>query len=53
VKLALLLVGPFGSAVPPSAAPSFTLLGTAVTAPIDSKLRSVFTTTFTLRNNAG
>jgi type IV pilus assembly protein PilW len=53
VKLALLLVGPFGSAVPPSAAPSFSLLGTAVTAPIDSKLRSVFTTTFTLRNNAG
>jgi type IV pilus assembly protein PilW len=53
VKLSLLLVGPFGSAVPPSAAPIFSLLGTAVTAPIDSKLRSVFTTTFTLRNNAG
>jgi type IV pilus assembly protein PilW len=53
VKLALLLVGTFGSAVPPSAPPTFSLLGTTVTAPIDSKLRSVFTTTFTLRNNAG
>jgi type IV pilus assembly protein PilW len=53
VKLALLLVGPFGSAVPPTAAPTYSLLGTAVTTPIDSKLRSVFTTTFTLRNNAG
>ena len=53
VKLSLLLVGPFGSAVAPSAVPSFSLLGTAVTAPIDSKLRAVFTTTFTLRNNAG
>jgi type IV pilus assembly protein PilW len=53
VKLSLLLVGPFGSAVPPSTAPIFSLLGTTVTAPIDSKLRSVFTTTFTLRNNAG
>ena len=53
VKLSLLLVGPLGSAVAPSSVPSFSLLGTAVTAPIDSKLRAVFTTTFTLRNNAG
>jgi type IV pilus assembly protein PilW len=52
VKIAMLLVGPFGSAAAPSAVP-FSLLGTAVTVPIDSKLRSVFTTTFTLRNNAG
>jgi hypothetical protein len=53
VRLALLLVGAPGSAVAPTVAPTFSLLGTTVTAPIDTKLRSVFTTTFTLRNNAG
>jgi type IV pilus assembly protein PilW len=52
VKIALLLVGPFGSSASPATVP-YSLLGTAVTAPVDSKLRSVFTTTFTLRNNAG
>jgi hypothetical protein len=52
VKIALLLVGPFGSSASPATVP-YSLLGTAVTVPVDSKLRSVFTTTFTLRNNAG
>jgi type IV pilus assembly protein PilW len=53
VKIALLLVGPPGSAVPGAVAPTYSLLGTVVTAPLDTRLRSVFTTTFTLRNNAG
>lgn len=53
VKLALLLVGAPGSAAPAAVAPSYSLLGTTVTAPRDTKLRSVFTTTFTLRNTAG
>ena len=53
VKLALLLVGAPGSAVTPTIAPIFSLLGATITAPVDSKLRAVFTTTFTLRNNAG
>ena len=53
VKIAVLLVGPIGSSVAPTAVPSFSLLGTTVTAPIDTRLRTVFTTTYTLRNNAG
>jgi type IV pilus assembly protein PilW len=53
VRIALLLVGALGTSVPSATAPTYSLLGTTVTAPIDTRLRSVVTTTFTLRNNAG
>jgi type IV pilus assembly protein PilW len=53
VRIALLLVGAPGTGVPAATAANYSLLGTTVTAPIDSRLRSVFTATFTLRNNAG
>jgi len=53
VRIALLLVGALGTATPSAAAPTYSLLGTIITAPIDTRLRSVFTGAFTLRNNAG
>lgn len=53
VKVALLLAAQPASAAQPAAAPTYTLLGTTVTAPLDTRMRSVVMATFTLRNGAG
>jgi type IV pilus assembly protein PilW len=53
VRIALLSAGPVGSADLPAVAPVFTLLGTQVTVPKDTRLRKIFTTTIALRNRAG
>ena len=53
VRVALLSAGPLGSADLPAAAPVFTLLGTQVTVPRDTRLRKIFTTTIALRALAG
>ena len=53
IRIAILLAGAPGTGTPSAVAPVYSLLGTAVTTPIDTRLRSVFTSTFTLRNNAG
>lgn len=50
VKIALLVATPLHAATPPKTAPQFDLLGTTVTAPIDSRMRRVFETTISLRN---
>lgn len=52
VKVALLAASPPGTkAVPlPAAAPVYQLLNTAVTAPLDQRLRKVFETTVAVRN---
>lgn len=54
IRVALLAASPPGSAaVPvPAVAPVFQVLGTAVTAPIDNRLRKVFDVTITARNAA-
>ena len=53
IKVGLLVAGPPGSAVTPAAAPTFSILGTTVKAPIDTRMRRVFINTFALRNFAG
>jgi len=50
VKIAVLSASATGAAPIPAAAPTFTLLGTTVTAPRDTRLRKVFEATITLRN---
>jgi type IV pilus assembly protein PilW len=50
VKVALLVASPLGAVQPPTVAPSYTLLGTTVTAPIDSRSRQVFELTVSARN---
>jgi type IV pilus assembly protein PilW len=50
IRVAVLSAGPPGSRSKPTAAPSFTLLGTTVTTPLDTRLRKVFDITITLRN---
>ncbi|MGH8397365.1 MAG: PilW family protein [Gammaproteobacteria bacterium] len=49
VRAALLLRSATGT-VPVTALPPFNLLGTMITAPIDTRLRRVFTTTIAIRN---
>lgn len=51
VKIALLVATPLNSTKPPATAPTFNLLGTLVTAPIDTRMRRVFETTISLRDN--
>jgi type IV pilus assembly protein PilW len=50
VKLALLVASPLHAVPPPKQAQTFNLLGTAVTAPIDTRMRRVFETTVSLRD---
>jgi type IV pilus assembly protein PilW len=52
VKVALLAAGPLGSARTPAAAPQYNLLGTTVTAPLDTRARQVFEVTITARTTA-
>jgi hypothetical protein len=51
VRIAVLAASPPGATTKPSAAPTFNLLGTTVTAPIDTRLRRVFDITITLRDS--
>ena len=53
VQIGLLLAGPPGSGPAAPAPQTYTVLGTTVTAPADSRLRSVFTATLTLRDDTG
>lgn len=50
IKIAVLAASPPGSAQRPAAAPTYNLLGTTVTAPIDTRLRRVFAVTVGVRN---
>jgi type IV pilus assembly protein PilW len=50
VRVAVLSASPPGSMPKPTAARTFNLLGTIVTAPLDTRLRKVFDITITLRN---
>ena len=50
LRVAVLSASPPGSMPRPAAAPTFNLLGTVVTAPVDTRLRKVFDITITLRN---
>lgn len=50
VKIALLVASPLYATPAPATAPTYDLLGTVVTAPIDTRLRRVFETTISLRD---
>lgn len=50
VKIALLVASPLYATKAPTTAPVFNLLGTLVTAPIDTRMRRVFETTVSLRD---
>lgn len=50
VRIALLVASPLNAIPPPKTARTFNLLGTTVTAPIDTRMRRVFETTISLRN---
>lgn len=50
VQIAVLAAGPLGSATLPNPARTYTLLGTTVTAPADTRLRQVFTINIAVRN---
>jgi type IV pilus assembly protein PilW len=50
VRVAVLAASPPSSVPLPAAAPTFTLLGTTVRAPIDTRMRKVFEMTIALRN---
>lgn len=52
VQVALLVASPPGTRAEaqPAAAPTFNLLGTTVTAPVDTRLRKVFATTIAVEN---
>jgi len=50
VQVALLAAGPSGSAHMPTTARQFSLFGTTVTAPIDTRARQVFAVTIAARN---
>jgi type IV pilus assembly protein PilW len=50
VKVAVLAASPPGATQAPSVAPTYNLLGTTVTAPIDTRARKVFETTIAVRN---
>ena len=50
VQIAVLAAGPLGSAPLPAVAKTYVLLGTTVTAPIDTRLRQVFTINIAARN---
>lgn len=50
IRIALLVASPLNATKPPTAARTYTLLGTSVTVPIDTRLRRVFETTISVRN---
>jgi type IV pilus assembly protein PilW len=50
VRVALLAASPLGAGQVPAVAPVFNLLGTQVTAPLDTRSRRVFTMDITVRN---
>lgn len=50
VKVAVLAASNPGAVKPPATAPTYQLLGTMVTAPIDSRVRQVFEVTIAVRN---
>jgi len=50
VEIAVLAASALNAVTPPTAPQSYSLLGTTVTAPIDSRRRQVFTTTVALRD---
>lgn len=50
VEVAMLSAGPLGSAKKPAVANTYNLLGTTVTAPVDTRARQVFTVTTAIRN---
>jgi type IV pilus assembly protein PilW len=54
VKVALLVASAPGTRVvaTPTAAPTYSLLGTTISAPIDTRLRKIFDTTITVRSAA-
>jgi type IV pilus assembly protein PilW len=51
VKVAVLAASTPGAISPPSTAPTYQLLGTAVTAPMDTRSRQVFEVTIAVRNS--
>jgi type IV pilus assembly protein PilW len=51
VRVAVLAASPAGAVPAPTAAPVYSLLGTSVTAPTDTRSRQVFDTTITIRNS--
>jgi type IV pilus assembly protein PilW len=51
IRVAVLAASAPGAATPPAAAAAYNLLGTTVTAPIDTRLRQPFETTITIRNS--
>lgn len=51
VRVALLLRSDLGAVTLPPAAVTYNLLGTVITAPRDTRLRQIFTTTIGIRNN--
>jgi len=51
IKLAFLLEGNLGSSPIPAAAPTYSLLGSSVKVPADSRLRHIFNMTVNTRNN--
>jgi hypothetical protein len=50
VKVAVLAASNLEAVKPPAAAPTYQLLGTTVTAPVDSRARQVFEVTIAARN---
>jgi type IV pilus assembly protein PilW len=50
VQIAVLAAGPVGSATLPTAAKTYNLLATTVSAPIDTRIRQVFTISIAARN---
>jgi type IV pilus assembly protein PilW len=50
VEVAVLAAGPLGSAVLPTVAKTYSLFGTTVTAPLDTRVRQVFEVTIAARN---
>jgi type IV pilus assembly protein PilW len=51
IRVAVLAASPAGSVPAPTVAPVFNLLGTSVTAPVDTRSRQVFDTMITVRNS--
>jgi type IV pilus assembly protein PilW len=50
VQIAVLAAGPLGSTTLPTVAKTYNLLGTTVTAPVDTRVRQVFTISVAARN---
>jgi type IV pilus assembly protein PilW len=50
VQIAVLAAGPIGSSSLPTAVKQYNLLGTLVNAPLDTRLRQIFSVTVAVRN---